>query len=144
MCVLACDQIEARGGFKDEMIEAAKMVQPKIAEHRSPIRRKFSLNQQISQQLEEVRLKGGHLSGKVCLKKLSLYTLRPRNLRLFFGPGACRCLMSFICLTFMKRLYALTAIAILRCGQCLAADVAGSKDDPSLKRIEGSEISSAV
>jgi hypothetical protein len=40
----------------------------------------------------------------------------------------------------MKRLYALTAIAILRCGQCLAADVAGSKDDPSLKRIEGSEI----
>jgi OmpA-OmpF porin, OOP family len=42
--------------------------------------------------------------------------------------------------TFMKRLYALTAIAILRCGQCLAADVAGSKDDPSLKRIEGSEI----
>jgi hypothetical protein len=41
---------------------------------------------------------------------------------------------------FMKRLYALTAMAILRCGQCLAADVAGSKDDPSLKRIEGSEI----
>ena len=40
----------------------------------------------------------------------------------------------------MKRLYALTAIAILRCGQCLAADVTGSKDDPSLKRIEGSEI----
>ena len=40
----------------------------------------------------------------------------------------------------MKRLHALTAIAILRCGECLAADVAGSKDDPFLKRIEGSEI----
>ena len=40
----------------------------------------------------------------------------------------------------MKRLCALTAIAILRCGECLAADVPGSKDDPSLKRIEGSEI----
>jgi OmpA-OmpF porin, OOP family len=53
---------------------------------------------------------------------------------------ACRCLMLFIRSDFMKRLSALTAIAILRSGQCLAADVAGSKDDPSLKRIEGSEI----
>ena len=48
--------------------------------------------------------------------------------------------MLFLRSDLMKRLYALTAIAILRCGQCLAADVAGSKDDPSLKRIEGSEI----
>jgi hypothetical protein len=41
------------------MIEAAKMVQPKIAEHCSPIRREFCLNQQISRQLEEVRLEKG-------------------------------------------------------------------------------------
>jgi hypothetical protein len=44
------------------MIEAAKMVQPKIAEHRSPIRRQFCLNQQISRELEEVRLEEGFWS----------------------------------------------------------------------------------
>jgi hypothetical protein len=41
------------------MIEAAKVVQPKIAKHRSPIRRQFWLKQQISRQLEEVRLEKG-------------------------------------------------------------------------------------
>lgn len=40
----------------------------------------------------------------------------------------------------MKGLSVLFAVAVLRCGESMAADVAGSKDDPSLKRIEGSEI----
>lgn len=40
----------------------------------------------------------------------------------------------------MKALHFLFGLVLLGCGKCLAADVAGSKDDPSLKRVEGSEI----
>jgi len=40
----------------------------------------------------------------------------------------------------VKALHFLFGLVLLGCGKCLAADVAGSKDDPSLKRIEGSEI----
>lgn len=40
----------------------------------------------------------------------------------------------------MKVLRVLFGVVLLGCGKSLAADVGGSKDDPSLKRIEGSEI----
>ena len=83
------------------MIEAAKMVQPEIAEHRSPIRRQFCLNQQISRQLEKVRREKGFGLARLGAELWAgngrwVVASSGFEAVVFSSTLACRCLMMFI------------------------------------------------